>query len=122
VSDRQNQPFQLCFNASLKIDFQGSRVNSDAGLILVQVLNEPLGFSEFFEQHLTESRGRTHSCRLRTCCGCQRSAVWQDTRTSTTPRGSPKIRPSGRTVSGRIWERGAALMSRPQSFETEVLA
>jgi len=26
----QNQPFQLSFNASLKVDFQGSRVTSDA--------------------------------------------------------------------------------------------
>ena len=34
------QPFQLSFNASLKIDFQGSRVTSDGGLILVRELDE----------------------------------------------------------------------------------
>jgi len=27
----ENQPFQLSFNASLKVDFQGSRVTSDGG-------------------------------------------------------------------------------------------
>jgi hypothetical protein len=44
--ERINQPFQLTFNASLKVDFQGSRVTSDAGLILVRVLGERLGLSE----------------------------------------------------------------------------
>jgi hypothetical protein len=34
--ERQNQPFQLSFNASLKIDFQGSGVTSDGGLVLVR--------------------------------------------------------------------------------------
>ena len=43
VSEKQNQPFQLSFNASLKVDFQGSRVTSDGGLILVRELDERLG-------------------------------------------------------------------------------
>jgi hypothetical protein len=41
---KQNGPFQLSFNASLKIDFRGSRVTSDGGLILVRELDERLGF------------------------------------------------------------------------------
>jgi hypothetical protein len=36
VGEKQNQPFQLSFNSSLKVDFQGSRVTSDGGLILVR--------------------------------------------------------------------------------------
>jgi hypothetical protein len=31
--EKQNQPFQLSFNTSLKIDFQGSRVTSGGRLI-----------------------------------------------------------------------------------------
>ena len=31
MGDKQNQPVQLSFNASLKVDFQGSRVTSDGG-------------------------------------------------------------------------------------------
>jgi len=50
------QPFQLSFNASLKIDFQGSRVTSDGGLILVRELDERLGFGKLIQQHLTDSR------------------------------------------------------------------
>jgi hypothetical protein len=57
MGEKQNQPFQLFFNASLKIDFQGSRVTSDGGLVLVRELDERLGFGELIEQHLTDPRG-----------------------------------------------------------------
>ena len=35
MGETQDQPFQLSFNSSLKVDFQGSRVTSDGGLVLV---------------------------------------------------------------------------------------
>ncbi|MGD0225199.1 MAG: transposase [Terriglobia bacterium] len=57
MGEKQNQPFQLSFNASLKIDFQGSRVTSDGGLILVRELDERLGLGELIAQHLTDPRG-----------------------------------------------------------------
>ena len=56
MGERQNGPFQLSFNASLKVDFQGSRVTSDGGLILVRELDERLGFGDLIAQHLTDSR------------------------------------------------------------------
>jgi Transposase DDE domain group 1 len=56
VGEIQNRPFQLSFNASLKVDFQGSRVTSDGGLVLVRELDERLGFGELIEEHLTDSR------------------------------------------------------------------
>jgi DDE family transposase len=45
VGEKQNQPFQLSFNPSMRIDFQGSRVTSDGGLLLVRELDERLGLS-----------------------------------------------------------------------------
>jgi len=30
MGEKQNQPFQLLFNTSLKVDFQGSRVTSES--------------------------------------------------------------------------------------------
>ena len=57
MGETQKQPFQLSFNPSLKVDFQGSRVTSDGGLILVRELDECLGFSELIDQHLADSRG-----------------------------------------------------------------
>jgi predicted ribosome quality control (RQC) complex YloA/Tae2 family protein len=56
MGEREKQPFQLSFNASLKTDFQGSRVTSDGGLILGRELDERLGFGELIAQHLTDSR------------------------------------------------------------------
>jgi hypothetical protein len=42
MDEIQDKPFQLSFNTSLKVDFQGSRVTSDGGLILVRELDERL--------------------------------------------------------------------------------
>jgi hypothetical protein len=58
VGETQKQPFQLSFTPSLKADFQGSRVTSDGGLVLVRKLDERLGFSDLIAQHLTDSRGK----------------------------------------------------------------
>jgi hypothetical protein len=44
VGGKQNEPFQLSFNASLNVDCQGSRVTSDGSLILVlaDLLRQPV--------------------------------------------------------------------------------
>jgi hypothetical protein len=44
VGERQEQPLQLSFNGSLRVDFQGARVTSDGGLLLVRELDERLAF------------------------------------------------------------------------------
>jgi hypothetical protein len=59
MGEIQNRPFQLSFNASLKVEFQGSRVTSDGGLILVRELDERLGFGELIAQHLTDCASST---------------------------------------------------------------
>ena len=56
MGETQNQPFQLSFNPSLKVDFQGSRVTSDSGLLLVRELDERLGLDQLIEEHLTDGR------------------------------------------------------------------
>lgn len=40
MGERQDQSFQLSFNASPKIAFPGSRVSSDGGLLVVRELDE----------------------------------------------------------------------------------
>ena len=56
MGEKQNEPFQLSFNASLKVDFQGSRITSDGGLILVRELDERLGLGDLIAEHLSDAR------------------------------------------------------------------
>ena len=55
MGEKQTKPFQLSFNGSLKVDFQGSHVTSDGGLILVRELDERLGLGELI--HATSNFG-----------------------------------------------------------------
>ena len=123
MGEKQNQPFQLSFNASLKIDFQGSRVTSDGGLILVRELDERLGFGELIAQHLTDSRrGKNTQLPLADLLRqsvYSRIAGYEDVNDAERLSQDPTFRLIG---SEKIWERGAALTSRLQSFETELLA
>src|SRR5487761_1388705 len=123
MGESQNQPFQLSFNASLKVDFQGSRVTSDGGLILVRELDERLGFGELIEQHLTDSlRGKNTQfpfADLLRQSIYSRLAGYEDLNDAERLSQDPTFRLIG---SEKIWDRGAALTSRLQSFETEMLS
>ena len=55
MGEGQKQGLQLSFNRFLRVGFQGWRVTSNGGLILVWELDERLGFSERIEEHLTDS-------------------------------------------------------------------
>jgi len=122
VGETPNRPFQLSFNASLKIDFQGSRVTSDGGLILVRELDERLGFGELIHQYLTDSRRGKNTqfpfADLLRQSVYSRLAGYEDVNDAERLAQDPTFRLIG---SEKIWERGAALTSRLQSFETELL-
>jgi len=123
MGEKQNQPFQLSFNPSLKIDFQGSRVTSDGGLIVVRELDERLGFGELIAQHLSDSRcGKNTQFPLADLFRqsvYSRLAGYEDVNDAERLSQDPTFRLIG---SEKIWDRGAALTSRLQSFETEMLA
>jgi len=121
MGEKQNGPFQLSFNPSLKVDFQGSQVTSDAGLILVRELDERLGFRELIEGHLADSRGKNMQLPLADLLRqsvYSRLAGYEDVNDAERLSQDPAFRLIG---SEKIWERGAALTSRLQSFETELL-
>ncbi len=122
MGEKKNQPFQVSFNASLKVGFQGSRVTSDGGLILVRELDERLGFGELIDQHLTDPWGKNTQLPLADLLRqsvYSRLAGYEDVNDAQQLSQDPTFRLIG---SEKIWERGAALTSRLQSFETEVLA
>ena len=121
MGETPKQPFQLSFNPSLKVDFQGSRVTSDGRLILVRELDEHLGFSEPIGQPLTHSRGKNTQLPLADLLGqsvWSRMAGYEDVNDAERLAHDPTFRLIG---SEKIGERGAALTSRLQLFETELL-
>jgi hypothetical protein len=122
MGDKQNRPFQLSFNGLLKIDFQGSRITSDGGLILVRELDERLGVGELVERTLSDPRGSNTQLPLADLFRqsvYSRLAGYEDVNDAERLSQDPTFRLIG---SEKIWERGAALTSRLQSFETELLA
>lgn len=122
MGENGKQPFQLSFNRFLRVAFQGSRVTSDGGLILVRELDERLGFGELIEQHLTDSRAnnaRFSFADLLRQSVYSRLAGYEDVNDAERLSQDPTFRLIG---SERIWDRGAALTSRLQTFETEILA
>ena len=114
---------EISFNASLKVDFQGSRVTTDGSLILVRELDKRLQFGELLEQHLTDSR-RGMNTQLALADLLRQSihsrlAGCEDVNGA----GRPSQDFTFRLIdSEKIRERGAALTSRLQTFETEMLA
>jgi Transposase DDE domain group 1 len=122
MGEIRDQPFQLSFNASLRVDFQGSRVTSDAGLILVRELDERLGFGELIGEHLRDPRGtntRLPLADLLRQSVHSRWAGYEDVNDAKRLGHDPTFRLIG---SEKVWDRGVALTSRLQSFETELLA
>ena len=121
MGETQNRPFQLSFNSWSKVDFQGARVTSDGGLLLVRELDERLGFGELIERHLTDAHGKNTQLPLSDLVRqsvYSRLAGYEDVNDAERLAQDPAFRLIG---SRKIWERGAALTSRLQSFETEVL-
>jgi len=123
MGEIQNHAFQPSFNPSLKVDFQGSRVTSDGGLILVRELDERLGLGALIEQHLTDSRrGKNTQFPLADLLRqsiYSRLAGYEDLNGAQRLSEDPTFRLIG---SEKIWDLGAALTSRLQTFESEMLA
>lgn len=56
MGEKHHQPCQLSFHKFLRVEFQGSRVTSDRGLVLVRELDERLGLVGLIQKHLMDSR------------------------------------------------------------------
>ena len=122
MGESEKQGFQLSFNRFLRVGFQGSRVTSNGGLILVRELDERLGLGELMERYLTDRRAnnaRFSFADLLRQSVYSRLAGYEDVNDAERLSHDPTFRLIG---SEKIWDRGAALTSRLQSFETELLA
>ncbi len=122
MSEKQKRPFQLSFNRSLRVEFQGAQVTCDGGLLLARELDERLGFGELIERQLADGRGKNAQLPL---IDLVRQSVYSRLTGYEDVNDAERLSqdPAFRLISSRkIWERGAALTSRLRSFETEVLA
>jgi hypothetical protein len=122
MGEDQKLPLQLSFNRFLRVCFQGSRVTSNGGLILVRELDERLGFGKLIDEHLTDFRANNARFSLADLLRqsvYSRLAGYEDVNDAERLSQDPTFRLIG---SERIWDRGAALTSRLQTFETEMLA
>jgi hypothetical protein len=105
----------------LRVDFQGARVTSDGGLLLVRELDERLGFGELIQRHLTDDRAKNTQLPLTDLVRqsvYSRLAGYEDVNDAERLSQDPAFRLIG---SEKVLERGAALTSRLQSFEAELL-
>jgi hypothetical protein len=122
VGDKDRKPFQLSFNGLLKVDFQGSRVTSDGGLLLVRELDERLGLGKLIGEHLVDPRqGQNTKFPLADLVRqsvYSRLAGYEDLNDAVRVSVDPSFRLLG---SKENWDRGGALTSRLQSFETGML-
>jgi len=122
VGEKENEPFQFTFNGLLKVEFQGSRVTSDAGLILVRELDERLGLEHLIAEHLADSRqGLNTQFRVADLLRqsvYSRLAGYEDLNDAARLSADPTFRLIG---SPKRWDRSAALTSTLHWFETELL-
>ena len=122
MGELQHEPFQFAFNGFLKVAFQGSRVTSDAGLILVRELDERLGLETLIAEHLSDSRQGMNTqfsvVDLLRQSVYSRLAGYEDLNDAGRVSADPTFRLIG---SPKRWDRGAALTSTLHWFETELL-
>ena len=122
MGELQHEAFQFTFNGFLKVAFQGSRVTSDAGLILVRELDERLGLGTLISEHLNDSRQGLNTqfslADLLRQSVYSRLAGYEDLNDAVRVSADPTFRLIG---SPKLWDRGAALTSTLHWFETELL-
>ena len=122
VGELQTEPFQFAFNGFLKVAFQGSRITSDAGLILIRELDERLGLATLISEHLSDSRQGLNTqfglVDLLRQSVYSRLAGYEDLNDAARVSADPTFRLIG---SPTRWDRGAALTSTLHWFETDLL-
>ena len=107
-------PFSSRLIPSLRVDFQGSRVTSDGGLLLVRELDERLGLSALITENIMDDRrGKNTQLPLPDLLRqsiYSRLAEYEDLNDAERLSQDPTFRLIG---SEKIWERGGSVAFAP---------
>jgi len=118
----KNQALRVTFDSRLKLEFHGSKVTSDAGLLAYRELDEALGLTDLGENLLNDWRTGKNTQHSMVALMRQsifsRLAGYEDTNDAERLSVDPTMR---HVVGGRATEHTAASTSQMGRFETEVL-
>ena len=123
TGESENQPLRLPFDSRLKLDFHGSRVTSDAGLLAYRELDDALGLTDLVGDELVDPRTGKNGQHAMTGLFRQsvfgRLAGYEDVNDADRLGRDPAMR---WIVGGRAVAKAAASSSQMGRFETEFLA
>ena len=116
MGELHHEPFQFAFTGFLKVAFQGSRITSDAGLLLVRELDERLGLETLISEHLNDSRQGWNTqfslADLLRQSVYSRLAGYEDLNDAVRVSADPTFRLIG---SPQRWDRGGALSAHVEA-------
>jgi len=122
MGDRRKDALRVNFDKKLKLEFHGSKLTSDGGLLLYRELDDALGLTEMVESELMDIRtGKNTQHEL---VGLLRQSIYSrlggcpDTNDAERLSIDPAMR---HLIGGRAKERQAASTSQMGRFETEIL-
>lgn len=122
MGEGRKRNLRLNFNRKLKMEFHGTTVTSDAGLLAYRELDEHLGLTSMADEIFKDPRSDRNT--QHTIRACMRQSIfskvggYEDTNDAERLRVDPAMR---QVIGGRAEERKAASVSAMGRFETEIL-